>query len=316
MASADRPTDADARNRMLPPDLKPHSPHVAFPAGACDCHAHVFGPHSEYPCMPSFPFLPSDVSPQDYERMLCAIGCQRAVLVQHTVYGADNSCMVVAMTSGKLQYRGVAIIDRTMSDKDLDALHGAGVRAARISVTRAEVSMSDVSRQVAQIAERVKRLGWHLQFLGCIDHFPWLERIIAQAPLPCVIDHFALVRASDGVQAPGFSALRRLACFDHVWFKLIGYRGSIQWPLYPDVARLVRALLALAPDRCIWGSDWPHTNLAHLPGYRLSVCDYASGTEPMPNDGDLADALGEWLPDADIRHRVLVDNPVRLYGFV
>lgn len=309
------PPPGDSRPKMLPPDRKPHPPRLPFPAGACDCHAHVFGPLSAYPCTPTFPFLPSDVTLQDYEDMLRTIGCQRAVLVQHTVYGADNSCMIAAMTSGKLQYRGVAIIDRTISDEDLDAMHGAGVRAARISVTRHELSMADVSQQVTQIVGRIKRLGWHLQFLACIDHFPWLEQIIAQAPVPCVVDHFALVRVSDGVHAPGFSALLRLARLDHVWFKLIGYRGSIQWPHYPDVAPLARALMAAVPDRCVWGSDWPHTNLAHLPGYRLSMCDYASGTEPIPNDGDLADALGEWLPDADMRHGVLVDNPARLYGF-
>jgi predicted TIM-barrel fold metal-dependent hydrolase len=312
---ADRTSGVAARPKMLAPDRKPHPPRLPFPAGACDCHAHAFGPQSIYPCTPSFPYLPPDVSPQDYEEMLQTIGCQRAVLVQHTIYGTDNSCMVAAMKSGKLQYRGVAIIDQTVSDKELDSLHAAGVRAARISVTRPALSLEDVSQQVIQTAARINRLGWHLQFLACMDHFPWIEQIIAKSPLVCVVDHFGLVRASDGMQAPGFSALLRLVRLDHVWFKLIGYRGSIQWPHYPDVTPLVRALMAAAPDRCVWGSDWPHTNLAHIPGYHLSMCDYPSGTEPMPNDGDLADALGEWLPIAETRRRVLVDNPVRLYGF-
>jgi len=314
-AETDRTSGDAARPKMLVPDPKPHPPRLPLPAGACDCHAHMFGPQSAYPCVPSFPYLPSDVLPLDYEEMLQTIGCQRAVLVQHTVYGTDNSCMVAAMKSGKLQYRGVANIDHTTSDKELDALHGAGVRAVRISITRAELSMSEVSQKVMQIAERIKRFDWHLQFLACVDHFPWVEQVIAQAPIVCVIDHLGLVRASDGIQSPGFSALRRLARLDHVWFKLIGYRGSTQWPLYPDVAPLARSLISAAPDRCVWGTDWPHTNLAHIPGYHLSMCDLPSGADHMPNDGDLADALGEWLPDAETRRRVLVDNPVRLYGF-
>ena len=106
-------------------------------------------------------------------------------------------------------------------------------------------------------------------------------------------------RRPDGLESPEFGILLRLARLDHVWFKLIGpYRISTQWPLYPDVAPLARALVAAAPDRCVWGTDWPHPNTAY-----------------MPNDGDLADALGEWLPDAGARRKVLVDNPGRLYGF-
>lgn len=312
---ADRTLDAVARRKMLEPDPKPHPPRLPFPLGACDCHAHAFGPQSAFPCTPSFPYLPPDVLLHDYEEMLQAIGCQRAVLVQHTIYGTDNSCMVAAMKSGKLQYRGVAIIEQATTDKELDMLHNAEVCAARISITKPELSRADVSQKIMQIAARIKRLGWHLQFLACLDHFPWVEQIIAQAPLVSVVDHFGLVHASDGVQSPGFKALLRLAQHKHVWFKLIGYRGSIQWPLYPNVTPLVRSLIAVAPDRCVWGTDWPHTNLAHIPGYRLTMCNYPSGTEPIPNDGDLADALGEWLPDAEMRRLVLVDNPVRLYGF-
>jgi predicted TIM-barrel fold metal-dependent hydrolase len=175
--------------------------------------------------------------------------------------------------------------------------------------------MAEVSPKVKRLAARVSQFGWHLQFLAVIDYFPWLEELIAQMPVACVIDHFGLVRAADGVQAPGFSTLLRLARLDHVWFKLIGYRSSMQWPLYPDVTPLARALAAVAPDRCLWGTDWPHTNLALRPGYHLSICSTDSETDHMPNDGDLADALNEWLPDAAIRRRVLVDNPARLFGF-
>jgi predicted TIM-barrel fold metal-dependent hydrolase len=132
-----------------------------------------------------------------------------------------------------------------------------------------------------------------------MDERTAIESEIARLPVPCVIDHFAHVHAADGIQSRGGQALLRLARLEHVWFKLIGpYRISTRWPLYPDVAPLARALVAAAPDRCVWGTDWPHPNAPY-----------------MPNDGDLADALGEWLPDAAARDAVLVRNPARLYGF-
>jgi predicted TIM-barrel fold metal-dependent hydrolase len=231
------------------------------------------------------------------------------------MYGTDNSCMVAAMKSGRLQYRGVARIAENISDRELKALHEAGIRAARIGITKAELNVADTSQLAIRTAKRIKPFGWHLQFLLAIDSCPWAEELIAKLPVPCVIDHIALVRASDGIQGPGFKALLRLARLEHVWIKLIGYRSSTQLPFYPDVTPLVQALVVVAPDRCVWGTDWPHTNLADLPGYRLTVCDSKSGADPIPNDGDLADTLNEWLPDTTLRQRVLVDNPACLYDF-
>lgn len=279
------------------PDPATRPSRVQFPAGACDCHAHVFGPQDRFPYLPTAAYIPPDALPQEYARMLRSLGCQRAVLVQPSVYGTDNGCMLAAMTSGVFDFRGVAVVGEDIADAALEALHRAGVRGVRINAVSKTAGLS--LGQAPRLSERIRALGWHLQFYVRIEQVPDVEDHIARLPVACVIDHFGHVRAADGVESRGFEALLRLARLAHVWFKLIGpYRVSEQRPLHPDVAPLARALVAAAPDRCVWGTDWPHPNAAY-----------------MPKDGDLADALGEWLPNAATRRKVLVDNPARLYGF-
>jgi 2-pyrone-4,6-dicarboxylate lactonase len=279
------------------PDPDPRPPRTPLPEGSCDCHAHVFGPQDTFPYLPNAAYIPPDALPRDYARMLSTIGCRRAVLVQPSNYGTDNRCMVAALTSGVFDFRGVAVVDEKIGDAEIEALHRAGVRGVRINLASKTPGLP--LDRAAGLAMRVKPLGWHLQFFVRISQFPSLEEVIARLPVACVIDHFAHAPATGGVSSPEFKALLRLARLEHVWFKLIGpYRISSQWPLYPDVAPLARALVAVAPDRCVWGTDWPHPNTAY-----------------MPNEGDLADAFADWLPDAEARHKVLVDNPGRLYNF-
>jgi 2-pyrone-4,6-dicarboxylate lactonase len=273
------------------PDPNPHPPRIPFPEGACDSHAHMFGPQEAFPYMPNARFISPDALTQDYIKMLGTIGCQRAVLVQPSNYGSDNRCMVAALTSGTFDFRGVAVIDEGISVKNLELLHRAGVRGARITMGSTAAA--------PRIAELIKPFGWHLQFWVRIGQSPEVEQFISRSPVTCVIDHFGLIRASEGIRSQEFTVLHRLARMKHVWVKLTGpYRISRLWPLHPDVPPFVEALLAAAPDRCVWGTDWPHTN-----------------TDYVPNDGDLADLIEVWLPDPETRHRVLVDNPRRLYDF-
>jgi len=279
------------------PDTRP--PRAKFPAGTCDSHAHVFGPQGLFPYLPNAGYIPPDALPQDYVRMLNTIGCQRAVLVQPSIYGTDNSRMVAAMISGIFSFRGVAVVEETISDAELERLHRAGVRGVRVNLASETPGLS--IEQVPRLAARIKPLGWHLQFLVRLDRVPDFGRQIAQLPVACVLDHFGhLSAAGDGdVHSQGARSLLELARLEHAWFKLTApYRLSTGWPLHADLAPLAQALVTAAPDRCVWGTDWPHPNAAR-----------------MPNDGDLADALGRWLPDAQARQAVLVDNPARLYDF-
>lgn len=273
-------------------------PRIRFPAGATDCHAHVFGPQMRYPFLPDAGYIAPDALPADYTRMLTTIGCERAVLVQPSVYGTDNRCMLDAMRAGVFNFRGIAVIDAGVTDRELEDLHSAGVRGVRINLASATpgLTLADAHR----LAPRLKALGWHLQFFLDLKKTPEAEGQLAQLPITIVIDHFARVSAAQGLDAPPMRALLRLVQRDHCWAKIMGpYFVSAHRPVYDDVAPFARTVVAAAPDRVVWGSDWPHP----------------SPQGAMPNDGYLADLLLDWVPDETQRRKLLVDNPARLYGF-
>lgn len=279
------------------PEATTRPPRVRFPAGACDCHAHIFGPQREYPFAPSHGYVPPEASIDSYVQMLRILGCERAVIVQPSIYGGDNRCMLDALRSGKFAFRGVAAIDDQTTDAQLEDMHQAGVRGIRLNLKSKGATAALDS--AARLAERIKARGWHLQFYLDVRDLPQIDQFLVTLPVNVVIDHFAHVAVEDGIAGASFQTLLRLARFDRCWFKLIGpYRISQQRPTFPDVTPLVRALLKAAPERCIWGTDWPHPNV-----------------EFMPNDGVLADLVPEWIPDEALRRRVLVDNPARLYDF-
>ncbi|MBS1217966.1 MAG: 2-pyrone-4,6-dicarboxylate hydrolase [Proteobacteria bacterium] len=274
------------------------APGTRFPAGATDCHAHVFGPQDRFPYVANAAYIPPDAVTADYVGMLKNNGCARGVLVQPSVYGTDNSCMVDALRSGLHALRGIAVVEAGISDGELEDLHAAGVRGVRINLASETegLTLADGER----LAPRLKELGWHLQFYLDLPKMPEAEARLSQLAINMVIDHFARCPAQDGVDAPPFQALRRLVQRDNCWAKIMGpYFISTNAPRYPEVTPLARALVAAAPDRIVWGTDWPH------PGARAL----------MPQDHVLADLLVEWVPDEAQRRRVLVDNPQRLYGF-
>ncbi len=269
-----------------------------FPAGATDCHAHVFGPQNRFPYAANAAYIAPDALTTDYVGMLKNIGCDRGVLVQPSVYGTDNSCMVDALRSGLHALRGVAVVKVDISDRELEELHVAGVRGVRINLASETegLTLADGER----LAPRLKELGWHLQFYLDLPKMPEAEAQLAKLPITIVIDHFARCPAQDGVGSPAFKALLRLVSRDNCYAKAMGpYFISKNAPSYPEVTPLARALVAAAPDRIVWGTDWPH------PGARAL----------MPEDHVLADMLAEWIPEEAQRRKVLVENPARLYCF-
>ena len=227
-------------------DPAPRKPGLVLPNLACDTHAHVCGPESQYPYWPGRIYTPPDALPSQYGHLLQVLGVQRAVLVQPSVYGSDNTAM-------------------------LDAL-----------------------------AAKVRPFGWHLEFLMHVDEFPDLDRLLDGFPVDVVFGHLGYMKAGLGLDAPGYQALLRLMKSGRAWVKLTGpYCVSAQWLPYADVVPYAHALVDAAPDRVVWGSDWPHVTVKGA----------------MPNDGDLCDLLADWVPDEDARRRVLVYNPAKLYGF-
>ena len=287
------------RSPDIPPPVTPtRTPRVKFPAGATDCHAHVFGPQARYPLLPATHFVPHVCAWQDYRDMLRSIGCQRAVLVQPSVYGTSNAAIEEALAASDIEMRAVAVVSPDIAERELERLHGLGFRGIRINTASWTQGLNLADAR--GLAERIRHLGWHLQFYANFREQPEVEDILAALPVPIVIDHFGRILTSEGTAAPAFQSVLRLLRRDHCHAKLIGpYFISDQFPAYRDIAPFARAMVEAAPDRVLWGTDWPH----------------ASAREKMQDDGDLADMLEEWVPDEKARHKVLVSNPARLYGF-
>jgi predicted TIM-barrel fold metal-dependent hydrolase len=280
------------------PVSNPHAPKIPFPAGACDCHAHIFGPQSRYPLLPKTHFVPHENPLSDYVRMLKTLGCERGVLVQPSVYGTDNTLIKEALQSRAFDLRAVAVVAEDITDREIEALHAVGFHGIRINTASATPGLK--LAHAPKLAARIKHLGWHLQFFVNLRDMPQMAEELARVPGTIVIDHFARIATADGLDAPPYLALLELLRRDNVWAKLMGpYFISDAFPLYPDITPYARGMIAAAPDRVVWGSDWPHP----------------SAREKIPDEGDLADMLAEWAPDAAQRKKILVDNPRRLYGF-
>ena len=268
------------------------------PPGATDCHCHVFGPYDRYPLSPGRSYTPPEASVAQYLGMLDTIGLSRTVIVQPSVYGTDNAVTLDAVGEiGLGRARAVVVVDEACGEAELSAMAERGARGVRFNAVSGNGAPL---AQLERLAERIAPLGWHVQLYAAADLMPELEPVLRRLPVPLVVDHMAGVKAAaGGVEHPGFRALLRLV-ENGAWAKLSGYRSSAG-PPYDDVAPMARALLSAAPDRCVWGTDWPHPSL-HDPS-------------EVPDDGELLDALGRWAPDGAARRAVLADNPARLYGF-
>ena len=285
------------------PDPNPRKPAFQLPAGATDCHAHVFGPSARYPYFKRRIYTPPDALPAAYWGMLGALGVTRAVLVQPSVYGTDNRAMLDAMAGEKHRMRGVAVVEETISDAELARMHDIGVRGIRFNIV--DVKPEEKGKLpidvVRRMAERIRQFGWHVQFLMHVDEFPDLDKTFAGFPVDIVIDHYGYMATSRGIAHPGFQSLLKLMKAGHCWVKFTGaYRISGEGALpYADVTPYARALVAAAPERIVWGTDWPHPK----------------HEQKMPNDGEMASRLLDWIPDETQRRLALVDNPAKLYGF-
>jgi 2-pyrone-4,6-dicarboxylate lactonase len=286
-----------------PPDPHPTAPKFELPALACDCHAHICGPQSVYKYIPERIYSPPDALLPDYRRLLATLGCARAVLVQPSFYGTDNSAMLAAMKAAGAAFRGVAVIADTVTPHGLEAMHAAGIRGARLNVVDVREGKGQLPMErITRLADRIKPFGWHIEFLMHVDEFPQLDTMLGALPVDVVFGHLGYVKAEKGTGAPGFQALLRLLHDGRAWVKFTGaYRISQQTLPHADIDEFARALVTTAPDRIVWGTDWPHV--------------MTKWTIPMPNDGALAGLLLDWVPDAALRRRILADNPAKLYGF-
>jgi predicted TIM-barrel fold metal-dependent hydrolase len=280
-----------------PPRAVIHSPKLRVPPLSCDCHAHILGPPSRFPYVPERSYTPPDALPEDYLRMLATLGIERMIVVQASCYGEDNRRTAAAVKElGLHRARGVAMVGASVTEAELRSLDDAGICATRF-ITTAKGGPS--LEQLPGVAAKVAPLGWHIEMYVPPAVWPDILPIVEKLPVPVVFDHMGGMMAGTPIDDPVFRRILGLLESGRCWTKLTGYRPSLAGPPYSDVMPLARQFIDRVPERCVWGSDWPHTNLE---GY-------------MPDDGDLLDQLGEWVSDPAMRKKILVDTPARLYRF-
>ncbi len=273
---------------------------VVAPPLACDAHCHVFGPAAAFPFSTSRSYTPPDSGIDEFERLQARLGLERAVFVQASCHGTDNAAMVDAIQRGNGRYAGVAMIDDSFTDDDLAHLHANRVRGIRFNFVAHLGGAPDMD-MFWRLVHRVAPMGWHVVLHLDAKDFGLYSPVLDDLPVPYIIDHMARVSAADGVeQEPLQLLLRRQTIDERCWVKISCAERITAGRVapYDDVVPIAQAVVAAAPDRVLWGTDWPHPNLV-----------------TMPDEGHLLDLLGRIVGDEALRNQILVDNPTRLYDF-
>jgi len=286
----------------IPPDRNPRKPRLALPKGAIDTHVHVFEPG--YALSPARGYTPPDSTLADLKHLHATLGIERVVFTQPSVYGTDNSAILNGMAALNRatpnRARCVVAIDMQIPDKELALLDKLGVRGVRLNLDN-KGGMPIELEQIPELEARIRPLKWHLEFLFPGKDILELMPVFRSLKAPMSIAHFAYQPATAGVDAPGFKGLVELVKTGNCWMKISGAnrvsRGDL--PPYDDVKPMAHALIQAAPERIMWGTDWPHPNKY----------------EVNPNDGDLVDALGDWVSDEAMRRKIMVDTPAAFYRF-
>lgn len=284
---------------MSEPPLPALKPRQRASPNSTDCHFHIYGPVERYPLSPGRGYTPPPIANiSTYLEMANTLGIERMVIVNPTPYGTDHSCTLDSIENfGRHRAKAVAVINDTFSKSTLRDMARRGVCAARVNSVNMNSTPID---QLQTIVKMIIPLGWHLEVYVYGQELPALEKTLLSLPIPFVIDHMGRIPTDHGMNNPAFQTLLRLLDSGNGWIKLCGYRSSAQGPPYADLLEPAQAIIKAAPERCVWGTDWPHPRREGL---------------LLPNDGTLLNLLYDWAPDPEQVHRILVDNPAQLYGF-
>lgn len=278
----------------------PTKPKFALPPNSCDSHCHLFGHLSKYPAARAPQNEPDGATIDALTAAHDILGIERAVLVHTPVHGTDHAIILDAIEADKGRYRGVGRVDADITEAELQILHDGGIRGLRYEFLK-HFENPPGPDVIFRMAERVQSMGWHLVMLLDGPQLLEMEPLFRSNPVPVVIDHMARVDVENGFDHAEFRLLCELLEEGRTWVKVSGFgRVSKAGPPYHDVIPFAEKLVETAPDRILWGTDWPH------PGP-------SSGT--VPDDGVLIDLLPSIVPDQIHRRKILVDNPARLYGF-
>jgi 2-pyrone-4,6-dicarboxylate lactonase len=282
----------------LPFHANPSKPEFKAPAGAVDAHCHVFGPADTFPYHPKRKYTPCDAPKEKLFELRDYLGFERNVIVQASCHGTDNTALVDALESAGELARGVAVVDPAITVEELKAMDKAGVRAVRFNFVKRLVDTTP--REVfLSIAEKIKPLGWHIVVYFEAPDLEDLIPFLNQLDTTIVVDHMGRPDVTKGVDHPDFQRfIDFMGGNEKVWVKTTCPERLTQTPPdYSDVVPFMKALVEKFPDRCLWGTDWPHPNMK----------------SHTPDDGKLVDVIPQIATTAELQQKLLVDNPMRLY---
>ncbi len=269
------------------------------PRYATDCHHHIYG--AQYPLAPNPSMVlggDGNATVDDYRALQRRIGIERNVVVGAAAYGTDNRCLLDALSAFGEQARGIALVDTSISDAELQRMSDAGVRGIRVNL----VYLSGATLEMIEpLAQRINQLGWHLQLSMPADVTAQLRDVLPKLPTRLVFDHIARIPPDPGISHPAFKVIRDLIDRGRTWVKLSGayLMSKVGPPTYADTGAVARAFAQAAPERMLWASNWPHP----------------PEKGKKPDDATLFDLLAEWVPEESLRRRILVQNPEEVYGF-
>jgi predicted TIM-barrel fold metal-dependent hydrolase len=279
-------------------DPNPKKPKLKAPPNACDTHIHLFGPTAKYPFAPDSPYIAHDALPEHFFALQDKLGLSTGVIVSPGGYGRSYAMLADVLAKHPRRFRGIALVRDDIPTSELARLTKLGVKGMRMMSHARGQHVPNYSKE---IAARVQEHGWHIQFYPHgTDIADYADKLL-ELKNDIVLDHFASIPAEGGTEQPAVKAVLKMLDSGRVWLKLSGpMRCTMQNLPYPSVTPLAHLFVKHAPERMVWGSDWPHVNL--------------DGRE-MPNDGDLLDLMLDWVPDAAVRNRILSQNANKLYGF-
>ncbi|CAM3289633.1 Predicted metal-dependent hydrolase, TIM-barrel fold [Paracoccus aminovorans] len=274
-------------------------PTIFVPPKACDAHIHIFD--TRFPASPHWTGQPvEDATVAAYRQLQARIGTSRAVIVNPSTYGIDNRCTLEATQRMGRDARAVVVVDTDIAPTDLKTMADQGAVGVRVNFVTEQSWGETTVQRLQDTCRLIAPLGWHVQIYAKAEQIEAMSDVLAGLPVPLVIDHLGRLPLPDGVDHPAFTTVRRLLDGGNTWVKLSGAYLNTETgaPAYADATVIAKVLAEAAPERMVWGSDWPHR-----------------GQKSLPDDAVLIDLLAEWVPDETTRNRILVENPVQLYGF-